>query len=118
MIEIVYKENTKESGQRRKLNLPRNVRQIGEPEANRKIYIEDYVITYLKKIAKEQALSSCVAILLGSFEQMEGIPYLFIKSAVAVKEIPNLSDGIPFSDEAWAEIYTAIKEYFYERNPQ
>ena len=116
MIEIVYKENTKESGQRRKLNLPRNVRQIGEPEANRKIYIEDYVITYLKKIAKEQALSSCVAILLGSFEQMEGIPYLFIKSAVAVKEIPNLSDGIPFSDEAWAEIYTAIKEYFAKQD--
>lgn len=116
MIEIVYKENTKESGQGRKLDLPRNVRQIGEPEANRKIYIEDYVITYLKKIAKEEALSSRAAILLGSSERMEGIPYLFIKSAVAVNELPDLSEGIPFTDEAWAEIYAAIKEYFAKQD--
>ena len=32
MIEIVYKENAKEAGSGRKLDLPKNVRQIGEPE--------------------------------------------------------------------------------------
>lgn len=116
MIEIVYKENTKETGQGRKINLPRNVRQIGEPEAGRKIYIEDYVVTYLKKMAKEEALSSRAAILLGNSEWAEGIPYLFIRSAAAVKNAADFGEGIPFTDEAWAEIYETIKEYFAEQD--
>ena len=51
MIEIVYKENTRGTGTGRKLELPKNVRQIGEPGENRKIYIEDYVITYLQSLS-------------------------------------------------------------------
>ena len=58
MIEFVYKENAKETGPELQLDLPKNVRQIGEPEENRKIYIEDYVITYLKRFAKELALQT------------------------------------------------------------
>ena len=34
MIEIVYKEKAKEAGPGRKLDLPKNVRQIGEPIKN------------------------------------------------------------------------------------
>lgn len=112
MIEMIYKEKARESGLERRLDLPKNVRQIGEPEENRKIYIEDYVITYLKKMAKEAALNSRVAVLLGNSEWMEGIPYLFIKSAVALKNLEDYGDGIPFTDETWAEVYGVIKEYF------
>lgn len=112
MIEFVYKENAKETGPERALDLPKNVRQIGEPEENRKIYIEDYVVTYLKRFAKEEALSSRMAILLGNSERMGGVPYLFIKSAVALKELEYSEGGIPFTDEVWAEVYSAIKEYF------
>ena len=112
MIEFVYKENAKDTGPELKLDLPKNVRQIGEPEENRKIYIEDYVVTYLKRFAKEEALSSRMAILLGSSERMGGIPYLFIKSAVALKELEYGEGGIPFTDEVWAQVYSTIKEYF------
>lgn len=112
MIEFVYKENAKDTGPELKLDLPKNVRQIGEPEENRKIYIEDYVVTYLKRFAKEEALSSRMAILLGSSERMGGIPYLFIKSAVALKELEYSEGGIPFTDEVWAQVYSTIKEYF------
>lgn len=116
MIEMVYKENANESGAERKLDLPKNVRQIGEPEESRKIYIEDYVITYLKRFAKEQILNSRVAILLGNSERMDGIPYLFIRSAVALKNLEVTGQGIPFTDEVWAEIYEAIKEYFADQD--
>lgn len=112
MIEFVYKEKAKETGPERKLDLPKNVRQIGEPEENRKIYIEDYVITYLKRFAKEEALNSRIAVLLGDSERMGGIPYLFIKSAVALKDLEYSEGGIPFTDEVWAEVYSTIKEYF------
>lgn len=116
MIEIVYKENTKEDGTERKLDLPKNIRQIGEPEENRKIYIEDYVITYLKRYAREQMLNSRVAILLGQSERMEGVPYLFIKSAIALKNLEANGQGVPFTDEVWAEVYGTMKEYFADQD--
>lgn len=116
MIEMIYKEKARETGLERRLDLPKNVRQIGEPEENRKIYIEDYVITYLKKVAKEAALNSRVAVLLGHSEWMDGIPYLFIKSAVVLKDLEDYGEGIPFTDEAWAQVYGTIKEYFSDQN--
>lgn len=116
MIEIVYKEQAKENGTERKLDLPKNVRQIGEPEEGRKIYIEDYVITYLKRFAGEQVLNSRTAILLGHSERMDGVPYLFIKSAIALKELEVTREGIPFTDEVWAKIYETIKEYFADQD--
>lgn len=116
MIEIVYKENGKEAGVERKLDLPKNVRQIGEPEENRKIYIEDYVVTYLRRFAKEEILNIRGAILLGTSERMEGIPYLFIKGAIALKDLEGTREGIPFTDQVWAEVYETIKEYFSDQD--
>lgn len=112
MIEFVYRENTEDTGTEWKPDLPKNVKQIGEPEEKRKIYIEDYVITYLKRLAGEETLSSKLAILLGSTERAGGISYLFIKGAVGLKDLEYTEQGIPFTDEAWAEIYGTMKEYF------
>ena len=112
MIEFVYRENAKETGPERKIELPKNVRQIGDPEDRRKIYIEDYVITYLRRLAGEETLNSRVAILLGHSERMDGLPYLFIRGAVGLKNLEYTEAGIPFTDETWAEVYGAMKEYF------
>ena len=112
MIEFVYRENAKETGPERKIELPKNVRQIGDPEDRRKIYIEDYVITYLRRLSGEETLNSRVAILLGHSEQMDGLPYLFIRGAVGLKKLEYIENGIPFTDEIWAEVYGAMKEYF------
>lgn len=112
MIEFVYRENAKETGPERKIELPKNVRQIGDPEDRRKIYIEDYVITYLRRLAGEETLNSRVAILLGHSEQMDGLPYLFIRGAVGLKKLEYTENGIPFTDEIWAEVYGTMKEYF------
>lgn len=86
--------------------------QIGDPEDRRKIYIEDYVITYLLRLAGEETLNSRVAILLGHSERMDGLPYLFIRGAVGLKNLEYTEAGIPFTDETWAEVYGAMKEYF------
>lgn len=116
MIEFVYKESTKEAGGTSRLALPKNIRQIGEPEGNRKIYIEDYVMTYLKQFAKEEVTRCRGGILLGYSERMDGIPYLFIKSAIALKDTEASRDGIPFSDEVWTRIYETMKEYFADQD--
>ena len=112
MIEFVYRENSKEAGPERNIELPNNVRQMGDPEDKRKIYIEDYVLTYLRRLAGEEVLNSRVAILLGHSERMDGLPYLFIRGAVGLKNLSYTENGIPFTDETWAEVYGAMKEYF------
>jgi LysM repeat protein len=109
MIEFVYKEDAKEKGMERRLELPKNVRQMGEPEDSRKIYMEDYVVTYLKRYANEEQQNRRGAVLLGHSEWMEGIPYLFVESAVAMKELA-------FGDEMWSELYETMKEYFPEQD--
>lgn len=112
MIEVVYKENGKNTGNGGRINLPKNIRQIGEPEEHRKIYIEDYVITYLKRLSGETLQNGQAAVLLGNSEWMDGIPYLFIRSAISLKNIDFTPEGIPFTDEIWTEIYGEMKEYF------
>ena len=47
MIEMVY--SGKESGEQDNVIIPKNIRQMGENNSNQKIYIEDTVMTHLKK---------------------------------------------------------------------
>ena len=70
------------------------------------------MITYLRRLAGEETLNSRVAILLGHSEQMDGLSYLFIRGAVGLKKLEYTENGIPFTDEIWAEVYGAMKEYF------
>ena len=51
MIEIIYSEDTNEKEEKcTDIRLPRNVRQIGKGNENKKIYVEDYVMTYIGRI--------------------------------------------------------------------
>ena len=57
MIEIIYDKDKIEKTEQNKdtneneisiwLKLPKNIRQVGAPASNKRIYIEDYVVTYL-----------------------------------------------------------------------
>ena len=47
MIEMVY--NGKESKGQSEVRLPKNIRQIGDNNSKKKIYVEDYVMSNLKK---------------------------------------------------------------------
>ena len=65
MIEIVYKEEKQEArGNEGYFRLPKNIRQIGDCKGKQKIYLEDYVYTYLKKLSADSS-SGKAAILLG-----------------------------------------------------
>jgi len=58
MIEIVCNDGEKKSlnGQQN-IKRPKNIKQIGEVQSNKKIYIEDYVFTYINSIAYEDSTS-------------------------------------------------------------
>lgn len=92
--------------------IPKNVRQMGEPEEQRKIYVEDYVITYLKQYAKEEPEKSRGAILLGEAQEQEGTTYLFIRSALELGQDIALGNVPVFSDQNWLHIYEEIEKHF------
>lgn len=86
--------------------IPKNVRQIGQIGSNKRIYIEDYVMTYARKIEG-------MAVLLGRQEYEEGNVLIYISGAVGVKEVAY---GYPtlLTNEDWSEIYEDVKKHFMD----
>ena len=69
MIEIICNgEDDSNKGNMRgnaDIRRPKNIKQIGDVSSNRKIYIEDYVYTYLNKLAQPENLYARGAVLFG-----------------------------------------------------
>ncbi len=86
--------------------LPKNVRQIGDGSAEKKVYVEDYVMTFLEKISVEG--KSGKAILLGEVRSLEGQTYIFADSALQVES---------FSPDSAAreELKRQAEKYFSEK---
>lgn len=124
MIEIIYdkdKEEKKEKNNGEETNgenignkLPKNIRQIGNPSGNKRIYIEDYVVTYLNYIARPGSTSARGAILLGENKKSDVGDVIFISGAVDAENLEFDMDESEFTQEAWSEIYDKVKEYFPE----
>ena len=113
MIEIIYnKEKEKAVGNEEYFCIPKNIRQIGEVPKENKIYLEDYVYTYLTSDWKEEDTKGRIAILLGKFNWKNGTSYVFVKSAVAIEGIEVSRDHYPLSDTVWGTVYEDMKTYF------
>ena len=61
--------------------VPRNRKQIGEIEKRCKIYIEDYVVTYLNQLAADKKKAPGVAGLFGTCREADGCKEYFIYGA-------------------------------------
>lgn len=111
MIEIIYKE----SGEKEDAVLikpPKNIRQIGMPRGRHKLYVEDYVYTFLHSAAFEGECQKRAAVLLGKSEVSQDIRYTFINGAVNCDDLVFQEDGIVFDENCWEYIYKEIKQYF------
>ncbi|WP_313134397.1 LysM peptidoglycan-binding domain-containing protein [Anaerocolumna sp.] len=92
--------------------LPKNIRQIGNiPTHNKIIYVEDYVMTFMKQIGQREPANCSITVLLGYFVRTEERKHIFIKGAVEMKQ-NDFYNGITFTDECWTSIYENIKKYF------
>ena len=113
MIEIIYKEDQKQAeGNEKFFRIPNNIRQIGEIRGQQKIYIEDYAYTFLKKISRIPEKGGKAAVLLGQNHWAEGNAYLFIKSALQIRNMEVSPEHIVFSDKVWGQVYEDSRKYF------
>ena len=67
--------------------LPKNIRQIGERDQVLKLYVEDYVNTYLKQLRPPKGSDLRVGLLLGSREIHEDVPYVFVDGALEMETV-------------------------------
>lgn len=107
MIEMVY--SSKESGEQGEVVIPKNIKQMGENDANQKIYIEDSVMTFLKNKPQNQD-DIRYGVILGEIKRKKNVTYVFGKAAIEVKEV--IENSLIFNDDIWSQIYKDIKKFF------
>lgn len=94
------------------MNVPKNIRQIGECSASQKIYIEDYVVTFLKQLSDKKKNMSAVAALYGKIEREENYIYCFVMGAAECDTKEEKERNVLFSEENHRQAFFVQKEYF------
>ncbi len=90
--------------------LPENIRQIGETNGNLKIYIEDYVMTYIHQIFTEKQ-EKAVVVFLGKKGREQAAGCVFIYGAVQVQcDIMEGPKGL--TANKWNQVYEEMNECF------
>lgn len=96
--------------------LPKNIRQIGERDQTIRLYLEDYVNTYLKRLYPKGGQDLRVGLLLGSTEEHEGTPYLFVDGAMEMEDVTEDGEKVLFSEAAWKKAYQSLEQTFPKRS--
>ncbi|PPK75887.1 LysM domain-containing protein [Lacrimispora xylanisolvens] len=98
--------------------LPKNIRQIGERDEIVKLYVEDYVNTYLKRLFPVSGQRLRVGLLLGSLELSEGTPYIFIDGALEMEDVTEEGLKVSFTELSWKRASQNMDQLFPKRSIQ
>lgn len=113
MIEII--QETEKTQDKQEAKLPRNIRQIGNPEKDFRIYMEDYVYTYLHPAqiyGFEIGVFPRLLILMGEIEHFSNRSCAFISGALQV-ENEHFPEELPeLNDTAWRRIKKQMQQFF------
>ena len=98
--------------------LPKNIRQIGERDKILKLYLEDYVNTYLKRLQPLKGSDLRVGLLLGSREMREDVPFVFVDGALEMDSVTREGERVEFTEDAWKKAYQQVEQMFPKRTVQ
>ena len=91
--------------------LPRNIRACGQGGGPLPVYLEDYVETYIRRMA-ETGFPNCSAmILVGQVMETETGRCLFVRGGINANKICE-GDRPAFGEEIWSEVYEKIRRFF------
>lgn len=91
---------------------PKNVRQIGNVSDTPKIYVEDYVDTFLNQLCDKADENPAGAFLIGHTVRQEEQECIYISGAVAMEQIDTEGADIGLGEETWKKAEEDCKEYF------
>lgn len=111
------KDNTDTLRKNLEDKLPKNVRQIGNVSGNAKVYIQEFVLNYLKRKQKDvqQDGGTYTFVLIGEKLVAQKATYFFISGAVGV-EIDVKENSGALSDEMKKQLASTIEKYYGNEN--
>lgn len=95
---------------------PKNVRQIGNVSDEPKIYVEDYVDTYLNQLRERAAEEPVGVMLTGEILIQEGQAVVYASGAIRMKEIEVNGTEIVIGEDTFKELEEERKQYFPSRD--
>lgn len=94
---------------------PKNVRQIGNVSDCPRIYVEDYVDTYLNQLADPTKEKMIGILLMGDILEKETEKVVFVSGALAIPEITIGENEITIEKDIW-ERMQGEKQVFFEKD--
>ena len=88
----------------------KNIRQIGMPSSGYKLYIEDSVLSYLKRQMKKE--DSRVIALVGSEAFLEETNFIFVEGAICADDIFVNGKNLSFGKKAFTNLYEDMNTFF------
>jgi LysM repeat protein len=92
--------------------LPANIKQIGSIGDGLRIYIEDYVYTYLQQFAEAGGYDERIAFLVGRHMVIDGQSILFISGAIQGKGAEEQDGLLRFTEQSHAYADNMRAKYF------
>ncbi len=105
MIEIIREENWDTTQEKR--GLPKNIKQIGTPDAGDRIYIENEAYQTMHTYGR--CAGKTVYIMLGRYDDFAGHTCVFIESAIEMEEIAFNGSQPVWNDETWGILYRKLR---------
>ena len=93
---------------------PKNVKQIGNVSDSPRIYVEDYVETFLNQLEEQGREVTITAFLLGEKVQIEGEEWIFVTGALQVKDSISEEINPVITKEELETAKVESREYFHE----
>lgn len=101
-----------------KNQLPKNVKQVGDIDADKIVYIEDYAYSFIKENMPDSDEEGRVGILLGEvydgsrFGEESGTEVVFVKGAMEVTNASIFEGKVAFTDETWNIVKSSKAMHF------
>lgn len=91
---------------------PTNIKQIGSIGDGMRIYMEDYVCTYLQQFAEAGGYEERIALLIGRNMVLDGVHVMFISGAIQGMYTVAEKGITTFTDQSMSYAYEQMKKYF------
>lgn len=91
---------------------PKNVRQIGNVSDTPKIYVEDYVDTFLNQLCDKKDETPVGAFLVGRKINRDDRECIYISGAIRIDEVSQIGPDIAIKEEVWNLAEAERQKYF------
>lgn len=105
MIEIIQEENWDVVQDRQ--GMPKNIKQIGEPDMGDRIYIEDNAYRIMHPYGRHA--EKMVYVMLGRFDDFAGHTCIFVEDVVEMHEIAFRGNLPVWNEESWGHLYRKLR---------